>query len=227
MTAIRVTGALLILVFATACGGRHHLEQYNFSNKTIALVYIDPPSPELLHGWFNIRPSESAVKTVIRAGASVAKEIEARKASGRFDSATKLVNFQSQLAQRTLERASRYLGTRSVTSPDSADFVLEVQMRAFGIDARSNNATYLFTRAEAVLLDRRTGREIWSEAVRGRDQLTPWVYGGGHVPSAGISAITLSTVSISDFHGALEQLVSYTSNLISSELRAKLRDVRD
>jgi hypothetical protein len=227
MTALRVTGLLMATLFASACGGRHHLEQYNFSNKTIALVFIEPPTPELLHGWFNVRPSQSAVQTVIRAGASVAKEIEARKATTRFDSAMHRVNFRVQLAERTLERASRYLGTRPVSSPDSADFVLEVQMKSFGIDARSNNATYLYTRAEAVLLDRRTGREIWNEDVRGRDQLTPWVYGGGVVPSAGISAITLSTVSVSDFQGALEQLVSYTSNLISNELREKLRDVRD
>lgn len=227
MTAIRVTGSVLALALATACGGRHHLEQYNFSNKRIALVYIQPPAPELLHGWLSLRPNESAVQTVLRTGASVAKEITARRAIARFDSAARSVDLETQLAQRTLERASRYLGTRPVTTPDSADFVLEVQMRSFGIDARSNNATYLFSRAEAVLLDRRTGREIWNEAVRGRDQLTPWVYGGGIVPSAGISAITLATVSVADFQGALEQLVSYTSNLIANELREKLRDVRD
>jgi len=226
MTALRFAGSMLILVFAGACS-RHHLEQYNFSNKTIALVYLQPPAPELLHGWYNVRPSESAIQTVFRAGASVAKEIEARKASARFDSAQRRVNIQDRLAQATLERASRYLGTRPATHPDSADFVLEVQMRAFGIDARSNNSTYLFTRAEAVLIDRRNGREIWNEVVRGSDQLTPWVYGGGKVPSAGISAITLSTVSVADFQGALEQLVTYTSTLVTNELRDKLRDVRN
>ena len=227
MTVIRVAGSLLALVFATACGGRHHLDQYHFSNKRIALVYIEPPAPELLHGWFDVRPSESTVQTVVRAGASVAKEIQARRASARFDSATVHVDFQARLAQRTLERASRYLGTRAVTTPDSADFVLEVQMRSFGIDARSNHATYLYSRAEAVLLDRRTGREIWHRNVRGRDQLTAWVHGGGIVPSAGISAITLATVSVADFQEALEQLVNYTSNLITNELRDKLRDVRN
>ena len=227
MSATRVTGTMLALVLASACGGHHHLEQYNFSNRTIALVFIDPPSPELLHGWFNVRPSENAVQTVFRAGASVAKEIEARKAIARFDSASRQVDFRDQLARRTLERTSRYLGTRAVSTADSADFVLEVQMRSFGLDARSNNATYLFTRAEAVLLDRRTGREIWHEAVRGSDAMTPWVYGGGRIPSAGISAITLSTVTVADFREGLEQLTTYTSNLITNELRRNLRSVRD
>ena len=227
MTAIRGPATMLALLLAAACGGHHHLDQYNFSNRSIALVYIEPPAPELLHGWYNVRPSESAVQTVFRAGASVAKEIQARRAIARFDSASDQVNFRTQLAERTLARASRYLGTRAVASADSADFILEVQIRSFGLDARSNNATYLFTRAEAVLLDRRTGREIWNQNVRGHDALTPWVYGGGKIPSAGISAITLSTVTVQDFREALEQLVTYTSNLITNELREKLRDVRD
>lgn len=225
MTAIRVTGSMLALVFASACS-HHHLDQYNFSNRTIALVFMEPPAPELLHGWFNVRPSQSPVQTVLRAGASVAKEVQARRAIARFDSASRQVNIRDELAQRTLERASRYLGTHPVTTPDSADFLLEVSVRSFGLDARSNNATYLFSRAEAVLLDRRTGREIWNEDVRGRDAVTPWVYGGSKVPSAGISAITLSTVTVADFRQALEQLVNYTSNLITNELRDKLRDVR-
>lgn len=227
MTALRVTGALLALVFASACGGRHHLEQYNFANRGIALVFIEAPSPELLHGWFDIRPSDNAVQAVVRAGASVYKEIEARKAVNRFDSAARQIDFRDELARQTLDRVSRYLGTRRVEKPDSAEYLLEIQLRSFGLDARSNHATYMFTRAEAVLLHRPTGREIWSDRLRARDQMTPWVYGGGVVPSAGISAIALSTVSTADFRRALEQLVDFTSTLITNELRAKLRDVRD
>jgi ABC-type uncharacterized transport system auxiliary subunit len=219
-------------VFATitvlaACGGHHHLEQYNFSGRTLALAYIEPPSPELLHGWYKVRPSDNTMQAIVRAGASVAKEVEARRASARLDSAALRVNVPSHLAQRTLERASRYLGTRSVTSADSADFVLEIQMRSFGIDARSNNATYLFTRAEAVLIDRRTGREIWNREVHGTDRLTPWVHGSDNLPSAVFTAATLHTVSVADFQEALEQLVTYTSTLITNELRDKLRDVRN
>ena len=227
MSAYRVAIALVGLTLISACGGRHHLDEYHFTNKSIALVYIDPPAPELLHGWYDVRPSEKAVQAVFRAGASVAKEIEARRASVRFDSASRGIDFRRELAERTLERASRYLGTRATSNADSADFVLEVQVRSFGLDARSNHATYLFTRAEAVLLDRRTGREIWNENVRGSDRMTPLVFTGPQVPSAAVSAIALSTVTVADFRQALGQLVGYTSNLITGELRDKLRDVRD
>jgi len=217
--------ALMALAITGACS-RHHLRDYQFADKTIALVFIDPPSPELREGWYNIDPGQTAVQTVVNAGASVAKEVQARRASRRLDSAAARVDVPALLAQRTLERASRYLGTRPVTTPESADFLLEIRMESFGIDARSNRATYLYARAEAVLIDRRTGREIWSEDVRGSDRMTPYVVGTANVPSAIFTAATLHTVSVADFERALNGLVTFTSDLITEELRDKLRDVR-
>ena len=216
----------LLLAGAGACG-KHYLRDYQFADKSIGLVFLDPPAPELLHGWYNVDVGGNAIQTVVRAGATVAKEIEAHRASARLDSAAARVDVPNRLAQRTLERASRYLGTRPIATPENADFVLEIQMQGFGIDARSNHATYLYARAEAVLLDRRTGREIWSEEVRGSDRLTAFVVGTRNVPSAIFTAATLHNVSVADFERALDQLVAYTSSLITDELREKLRDVRE
>lgn len=225
--AVRWIATLAVVVISSGCGGKHYLASYQFADRTMALVYIEPPAPELLHGWYNLDVGDNALQTAVRAGAGVAKEVEARRASARLDSATVRVDVAGKLAQRTLERVGRYLGTRPVATQNGADYVLEVHMRSFGIDARSTRAAYLFTRAEAVLIERRTGREIWSESVRGTDRLTPWVHGTQNVPSAIFTAATLHTVTVADFAQALDQLVTYTSNLITSELREKLRDVRD
>jgi len=214
-------------IVAAGCGGKHYLAQYDFSDRTLALVYIEPPSPQLLHGYSDLRLADNAIQTVVRTGGVVAKEVVARRATARLDSAVERVDVAGHLAQRTLERSSRYLGTRPVVTPDGSDFVLEITMRSFGVDARSSTATYLYTSAEAVLLDRHTGREIWSTRVRGSERLTAWTHGTQNIPSSIISAGTLSQVSVEDFAQALNQLATYTSSLITSELRDKLRDVRD
>lgn len=227
MRAIRVGWAALAALVLTGACGKHYLRDYQFSDRTIGLVYLDPPAAQLRHGWYDLDGGQTVVQNVVRAGATVAKEVEARRASERLDSAALLVDVPGRLAERTLERVSRYLGTRPVATPEGADFVLEIQLRSFGIDARSSRATYLFTRAEAVLIDRRTGREIWSDEVRGSDRLTPWVAGTANVPSAIFNAAALHMVTVEDFAQALEQLVMFTSNLIIDELREDLRDVRE
>jgi hypothetical protein len=221
-----LTFASTILASLAACGGGHHLAEYPFASRTLAVVYIAPPAPELLTGYYDLRDSQNPVEAVVRAGADAAREREARRASARLDSATARVNIPAGLAQRTLERASRYLGTRPVTDENQADYLMEVRMERFGINARADEAAYLFTFAEAVLIDRRTGREIWNVKIHGRDRLTPYVQSTSPIPGSVITASTLGSVSVADFQGALNQLVDLSSNLITNELRSALRDVR-
>ena len=226
---LRVLAGALIVVIASsaACGGGHHLSEYPFSSRTLAVVYIAPPSPVLLTSYYDLRSSQNAVEAVVRAGADVVREREGRRASARLDSATARVDIPAVLAQRTLTRASRYLGTRPITDEQAADYLMEVRMDRFGINAKADEAAYLFTYSEAVLIDRRTGREIWNLKVHGRDRLTPYVASSNGIPGSIITASTLGSVSVADFQGALNQLMDLSSNVITNELRAALRDIRN
>jgi hypothetical protein len=216
------------LLATAACGGHHHLGDYTFAERSMAVVIVAPPAPGLLTGGYDVRASDDPIGAVLKAGSVAAKDVEARRARARLDSATARVGITGDLAQRTLERTSRYLGTRPISSASDADFLLEVHMRSFGLDARSATAAYLYTNAEAVLLDRRTGREIWNIKVHGTDRLTPRVRGTNQLPGAGaiITAGSLRTMTVDDFQQALDQLADLSSNLMADELRSALRDVR-
>jgi hypothetical protein len=227
MRSVVTLAGLSVLTAVGACGGGHHLAEYPFASRTLAVVYIAPPSPVLLTSYYDLSNSQNPIEAVVRAGADVAREREGRRASARLDSATSRIDFPSVLAQRTLQRASRYLGTRPITDENQADYLMEVRMERFGINAKADEAAYLFTYAEAVLIDRRTGREIWNINVHGRDRLTPYVQSSSPIPGSVITASTLGSVSVAEFQGALNQLMDYSSNLITDELRAALRDVRN
>jgi hypothetical protein len=110
-----------------------------------------------------------------------------------------------RLAQRTLTRASRYLGTRPITDENQADYLMEVRMERFSINAKADEAAYLFTYAEAVLLDRRTGREIWNINVHGRDRLTPYVQSTSPIPGSIITRSTIGRGRVAEFQAALNQ----------------------
>ncbi|MBA3891894.1 MAG: hypothetical protein H0X64_15335, partial [Gemmatimonadaceae bacterium] len=169
---------------------------------------------------------DDIVGAVMQAGATAAKNAEAGHARARLDSASTRMALADALARRTLDRTSRYLGVNPVASEADADFVLEVHMRSYGIDVRGRGAARLYTNAEAVLLDRRTGREIWNSRVRGTDRLTPHVIGMRGVPGTVITAATLHTVTVADFQEALDQLVQLSANVIADDLRAGLRNAR-
>ena len=224
---VRFVGALSICASLLGCGGGHHLAEYPFASRTLAVVYLAPPAPELLTSYYDLTNSQNPLETVVRGAADIAREREGRRARARLDSATARIDIPTVLAQRTLQRASRYLGTRPVTDENQADYLMEVRMERFGINAKADEATYLFTFAEAVLIDRRTGREIWNVNVHGRDRLTPYVQTSSPIPGSVIAAGTLGSVTVTDFQNALNELMDYSSTLITNELRAALRDVRN
>jgi len=219
-----VTSMLALLVPLAGCGARHHLDQYNFAGRTLALVQLGAPAPGLVTGIY--RADEDAVIAVLDASAHVAREVEGRRARARLDSAATRVNVADRMARRTLERASRYLGARPVHSPREADFLLELDVLNLHIDARSSSAAYLYVEAEAILLDERTGRAIWSERVAGRTLLTPVVHTGERFPGKVVTAGALGLISVAEFERMLERLADFAADLVVEELREDLRDVR-
>ena len=168
----RVALAAMILAGAGACGG-HHLADYDFVDQSLAVVYFTAPAPRVWTGDYDVE-GDSPLEVMVSAGGRVAREVEARRAQARLDSAASRVDLAGRMADRTLERASRYLGTRPVEDEAEADYLLEVDIRHLGLSARRNGA-YLVVDGEAVLLDGRTGREIWDADVTGSDRVTPGV----------------------------------------------------
>ena len=63
-----------IAMTQVACGGGHHLAEYPFSSRTLAVVYIAPGSPELLTSYYDLGNSQNPIQAVVRAGADVARE---------------------------------------------------------------------------------------------------------------------------------------------------------
>lgn len=209
-----------------ACGG-HHLADYDFRGRTIAVVPLGAPTPEIWTGDHTI-DTENPLVAVIEAGSAVAVHLEGRRARARLDSAATRIDMEDRIAEQALERSARYLGTRRIDDPNAADYVLEIDVVRFGINASGGQSATLFVEGEAVLLDGRTGREIWNQEVEAWDQLTPTISGPGSSAAGGVlTAATLTNISVADFERILQQLADYTADVMTGELREDLRDVRD
>jgi len=206
------------------CSG-HHLDEYDFANQSLAVVYFTAPAPRLWTGGYDV-DGDNPLEVVVSAGGRVAREVEARRAQERLDAAAARVDLAGRMAERTLERTSRYLGTRPVEDESEADYLLEVDIRRLGLDAGRHGANLVVV-GEAVLLDARTGREIWDADVRGNDRLSPGLWGSPDVLGDVVTAGTLSGISVEDFEQILLALTDFVADRIGRELRGDLRSVRD
>lgn len=218
-------GPAFLVLAAAGCGGTQHLSEYDFTGHDLAVVSYAPYGPDLWTGGVDLR-SEDAVSAVLDAGSRAAKEIEGRRARARLDSAASHVDLSKRMASTLLERSSRYLGAKPVQDADSADYVLELDVRQLAIDARRTQAR-LYMEGTVSLLDRTTGREIWHTNVTAKDPLTPSVRHGDEIPGDVVTAGALYTLSVSDFERMLEDMADLSSRAVLDRLRSDLREVRE
>lgn len=232
MTRARLLRAVPMLAIAglalstAACASRQsqRLALYDFAGSTVAVVYFPAPTSELITGRHSTNGNDP-VAAVVSAGSRIAVEVEGRRARARLDTAATRADLAARMAERTLERTSRYMGAHAIGDRAAADYLLEVDVRSVELDARGERAM-LRLRSEVVLLDRHSGRAIWSARVRSHGPLTPAVDGGAIVPADAVTAGVLTTVDVYDFQRSLEQLADLSGDWISREFRDALTTAR-
>lgn len=218
---------LLTALVLTACRGTGRLGEYEYAGRTLAVAWIDPPHPRILTGPYLPSGTDDPLRGLLAAGARIAKEIEASKVRARLDSATAEVDMTSRIAARTLDGASRYLRTRPAADEGSADFVLEVRLRDYGIAANDwNAAAHFFVDAEMVLIDGRAGGKIWDSKVSARDPVSPSIFGPGRVLRDVVTAATFAELTVDEIARALERLGDYAADRMTERLRDALDSAR-
>lgn len=224
-TAGVAVGVVCGLFTLSGCGGGSELERYDLAGRSLAVADYPIPSPDVRTGSYG-GGGDDILSAVVEVGSGVAREVEARRARSRLDSAAVLVDVRRRLSEHTLERTARYTGTVPVDEIAAADYLLELYVRHFGIDARSGGPARLYMNVEAVLLDRRTGHEVWSIDVDSHDELTPRVRTGSAAAADIVTAGGLGTLDVDQLRDELAGLTDFTADYIMNELREDLRDAR-
>ncbi len=225
-------GGAPLLVFccvaAASCASGNTLHKYHYADRTLAVVSDVPAYPEVLSGpYFLGRRSGDPLRDLVRVGARVVREVEARAAEERLDSAVALVDLGYALEDKLLGRAARYLGADPTTNAEEPDFVLELMVIEYGIDAEEwEAAAHFFIEADASLLDEDSGHEIWRTEIRARDPIGPAIFGRRSGVRDIVTAAMLADLSVEEMVVALESLADFSARVITDQLRDDLRDAR-
>ncbi len=219
LTQIHYRAALLVLAFASplACGGRQHLGEYSYAGKTIGLTYVTPPAP-LLYSGFDLNDNNPPFEQVYHSSERIRRDILAKTAHARLDSAAAAMDFPAEFASRVLARASEDLRARPVSDPKGADFLLEVAVQKTGLQLYQPRTPGLFVEAECVLRDARTGREIWRTSVQQHELLTQFLdeTGQRHVNLGPV--LTVDKIPVTEYEQMLHQLTLFSAYRITQDL---------
>jgi hypothetical protein len=217
---ILVLCASALLLLCCMCCSMNKLHGYAFREHTASALLAYPPPPEIFaDNWADVDFS-NPVTTIIGIGTGIAKEVQIDKTRAKMDSAMQMVDIPEIVRVETLDRGANYLHYRSTEDIEDSDYLFDIEIEHYGIDAKSWTASVHFKLdAKITLFDNRMTKAVWRSCFKEEIPVSGEIFG---LPgSAGniITAVSLSRLKADQIALALENLAVQTADRIIHKLQ--------
>jgi hypothetical protein len=220
---------LVALAFGSlgGCASAGKLAEYDFRDRTVGVVALNTPRPELLTNDVVDVNLSNPLQAALRIGADLVKEVEAARARPRLDSAAAVADVQGRMMGRVLHGAAGELRAVPVEDWREAEFEVEVVVKRYGVDAEAwASPIHFFIESEVILREAATGRRIWKGKVTEREPVTRllvgWSVPGGPAQAPAndvITAAALATLSSDQMVHVLEALADFSADRVLRQFR--------
>ncbi len=216
---------LILIVFVSLglieCSSYKKLINYTFKDHTASAIVTAAPWADVFTDSYMHIDKDNLFRTFLNVGSAIAKEVEAEKVKTLLDSAMKQVNVPERIKNRTLEKGADYLHYRPVQEHSQADYLFDIYIKDYGIDAKSWDAgVYFKIDVKVNLIDNRTGKQIWKKHVQERKPVSRTIFSlGGTTTSNIINAIMLSNLSVEEMIKGFQYMADYTADRIIQKLQ--------
>jgi hypothetical protein len=202
------------------CCSTNKLQGYEFRERTASALVAYPPPPEIFSdSWADVDFS-NPVRAVINIGTGIAKEVEVGKTRAKMDSAMGMVNIPERIRIEILERGANYLHFRPIEDTDDSDYLFDIIMRRYGIDAKSWTAgVYFKIDVKITLLDNVKDREVWRSCFNERFPVSSEFFGLPGAAGNIITMVSLSQLTANQIANGMENLAIHTSDRIIHKLQ--------
>ena len=194
----KMSASLLVAVFlglfvVASCSTVNELSEYKFGGTTVAGTMRTPPEPEI-DGNYNVRiDADNPVLTFASVATNLAKANQIEKVEERMVGALRQVDVPQLVWEETYTRCTRSLASEPVKSVSDSDYIFDLEIRSYGLEADSANAAVKIVIATTARLYATVDRRlIWQRKISVRDPLSPEVFGAGTVVDTVITTAALA-----------------------------------
>jgi hypothetical protein len=217
---ILMTGGSMPALILSGCCSVNQLQGHEFNERTAsALLAPPPPAGVFTDGW--AEPDfDNPIQAVIQIGTGIAREVEAGKTRAKMDSALGMVDIPDILQAETLERGSKTLRFRPIEDTDRSDYLFELVIEKYGIEAKSWTSGVDFRlEAKITLFENSKRRQIWRHCFDEKVAVSRDIFGLPGAANNVITMITLSRLTPNQIADGLENLAVRTSDRIIRRLQ--------
>ena len=221
---VKTLQLLLIVVLCLnliECSSYKKLINYTFKDHTVSAIVTAAPWADVFTDSYIHIDKDNLFRTFLNIGTTIVKEVEAEKVKTLLDSAMKQVNVPERIRNRTLERGADYLHYRPIKEHNKADYLFDICITNYGIDAKSWDAgIYFKIDVKINLIDNKTGVLIWKKRINERKPISRTIFSlAGTTTDNVITAIMLSNLSVEEMIKGFQYMADYTADRIVQKLQ--------
>ena len=181
---------------AAGCASTSRLDPYELWGSRLAARMLPPPEPRLQVNYDVSWDSQRPVHTALSVLTNLAKASQAEKADAAMREALDRVDVPGIVADQALSSCAQAIGATRVALEDRADYVLQMDIRSWGIHADSwGSAVTLHMDVRAGLYRSLDGENLWSRSLTVDQPASPSMFGLGDIVGSMVTATTLSEMS--------------------------------
>jgi hypothetical protein len=209
------------------CATTNRLERFDFSGATLAADMPVPPEPRMQVRYEVILDRHEPIYSAFSVLTGVAKATQAEKAHEAMRTALAAVDVPEIVLKESFDACAAALGALPEEDAAGADFLLELSINDWGIDADSPVSTVaLRIRLTASLYDARGDELVWRRELSVHDDASPAMFGLGPVIGNMVTATALSELSVDELAEGFTALGHSAARMVARMLREDLRAAR-
>lgn len=226
--AATLVAALATLGALAACSTINQLDRYELRDAPLAVQMRVPPPATLDVGYSTHVYSGNIIGSAISVGTTVIKAAEAAKARERMQEALRSVDVPAIVLQETSSGAASALSARLVPAGRPADYLLDLDIYEYGIDAPSwASAVSLHLGMAASLYAQGSGDIAWrrkhlSVDIPARAQM----FGVGAAAGDIVTAAMLASLSVRELEEGFRRLALESAAHVTRTLEDDLYRAR-
>jgi ABC-type uncharacterized transport system auxiliary subunit len=224
-----IRGACLVLLLAAAAGCTtvNKFDSYRVEGATVSVSMRKPPEPTLDVSYNITLDPRDQLRTALSVGTTILKAYEASEIEPLMIRALSVVDVPGIIETEAYSACLAALDARSDDRRFEADYLLDLDIRKYGIDADSPwGAVSLSVRLTARLFHNGSGELVWRRDFSVRKQASPDMFGFGEIAGNIVSAAALANLSDQDLAKGFEQLADFTARSFARTLEDDLYEAR-
>ena len=220
-------GTLVLLATLGSCTTVNRFGSYHVENAKLAASLQVPPEPRLDVNYSVYFDANNPIGSAMSIGTNIAKAASATQAEARMRDALDAVNVPNIVLDESSRACARAMDSRLVETRRSSDFLLDLEIREYGINAESGNgAVYLRMSLVARVYETKSGELVWRRNISVNDRASPSMFNAFDVVGNVVTAGVLSNMTTDQLERGFERLASESARSVARTLERDLYSKR-